>query len=192
MKKILIFAFGLLMLASCSNKEKEEQQRQESIRQADSIAQVLAEEAEKAREDSIQQEKARQDSIEQENQKNEAIKKMVKEFYEGAVIGCNTTKIPWEKGSLSRYCTDSFLSKLKRENEYDDGGYAVWILRGDCQDSDCRDKVSSVSVSGKTATVTYTDCGFTCKTKLFLEEVDGQWKINDCKFVSQSSKNKYE
>ena len=113
-----------------------------------------------------------------------AVKSMVTKFYEGAVIGRKS--ISWTKSSLSKYCTSSFLNKMLRENEYDDGGYAVWILRNpDMTDSDPNDRVLSVEASsGNSVIVTYTDCGQVAKTRVDLKKVGGTWKINNCKFIS--------
>ena len=115
-----------------------------------------------------------------------AVKSMVTKFYQGAVIGGGGGyPIPWTKSSLSKYCTSSFLNKMQRENEYEDGGYAVWILRNPyINDSDPNDKVLAVqSAGGNSVIVTYTDCGEVSKTSLDLKKEGGTWKINNCKFI---------
>ena len=122
------------------------------------------------------------------------IKQTVTKFYEGAVIG-ESRSIPWTKSSLSNYCTSTLIKKLAREyrEEYgESGGYAVYNLRGDASDSDPRDKVISVDAdTNNSVIVTYTDCGFTCKTRLYMKMENGKWKINDYKFISQSSTSKF-
>lgn len=121
------------------------------------------------------------------------IKKTVTTFYEGAVIG-ESKPIPWKKSALSKYLTASCLNKLAREyrEEWGESGYALYNFRGDPQDSDSRDKVISVEKStDNSVIVTYTDCGFTCKTRLYMKKEGGTWKINNYKFISQSSKNKF-
>ena len=122
-----------------------------------------------------------------------SIKNMVVKFYEGAVIGENKT-ISWTKSSLSKYLTASCLSKLAKSyrEEWGESGYAVYDFRGDVQDSDYRDKVISVEAAGNNSVmVTYTDCGYTCKTRLDLKKEGGTWKINNYKFISQSEKSTY-
>lgn len=122
-----------------------------------------------------------------------SIKKMVTTFYEGAVIGENKT-ISWKKSALSKYLTASCLNKLAREyrEEWGESGYALYNFRGDPQDSDSRDKVISVEKStDNSVIVTYTDCGFTCKTRLYMKKEGGAWKINNYKFISQSSTSKF-
>lgn len=116
------------------------------------------------------------------------IKSNVKRFYEGAVLsGCTSgSKIALTKSSLSKYCTSSFLTKMKNENEFDDGGYAVWILRNpDMMDSDPNDRVISVEESSDNSViVTYVDNGQTSKTRVYLKKEGGTWKINNCQFIS--------
>ena len=122
-----------------------------------------------------------------------SIKNMVVKFYEGAVIGENNT-IPETKSALSKYLTASCLSKLAKayRNEWGESGYALYAFRGDPQDSDYRDKVISVEAAGNNSVVvTYTDCGYTCKTRLDLKKEGGKWKINNYKFISQSDTSKF-
>ena len=65
MKKLFFGTIALFLMASCSNGGKAEGEREDSIRKADSIAQVEAAlAAEQARQDSIRQDLIIQDSIE--------------------------------------------------------------------------------------------------------------------------------
>lgn len=188
MKKLLLGVTAILLMASCSRKDTTEKANDDSIRIADSITQVEAIQAavEQARLDSI-----RQDSIQKETEKAEfaEIQSLVKNFYQTSVIGCNKKN---SKSHLSKYLTDKLISQLIRENEFDDGGVAVWNLRGDPQDCDNRDKVLSVEKSnGNSVIVTFLDCGYTCKVRLDLVKENSTWKIDNYKFISQSSKSKY-
>lgn len=196
MKKLLFGVATILLIVSCSGNGASEKAREDAARIADSIAKVEAEQAaaEQARLDSL-----RQDSIAkaQSLQANSAeVEKMITEFYECAVLsGCKRVKkIPRTRSALSKYCTKSFIKRLARagaENDIDMYGYstgesfAVWILRNPyIQDSDSKDKVLSVEVGDDdTATVTYLDCGVRSKTKLYMKNDNGIWKINDCKFL---------
>lgn len=185
MKKLLFGAATLLLISSCSGNSIKEKAKEDSIRIADSIAQVDASKAaaEQARLDSI-----RQDSIQKEADFAE-IQSVVKNFYQSSVIGCNNKT---SKSHLSKYLTDKLIAQLIRKNEYGDGGAAVWYLRGDIQDCDNRDKVLSVEKSeGNSVIVKFLDCGYTCKVRLDLVKENDTWKINDYKFLSQSSKSKY-
>ena len=194
MKKLL-FGFAVLsLMVSCSGKPATNQDTTEDTSDiSDSVSQVETFDtvAENSPIESVQDSLNQMDIAQEKEDKNE-IKKTLKKFYEGAVIGYKGG-ISWTKSSLSKYCTESFLRELKKSNDYDDGGYAVWILRNpDIQDSDGRDKVISVDVDNdNNAVVTYLDCGYTSKTKLFMVKEGNQWKINDCKFISGSSKSKY-
>lgn len=194
-KKFLFGATALLMLAACNGKSSNEDSTYEDSAYAGDTVTAVEEvdtTAELARLDSIRQVSIKNEELEEKKADKEAIKQMVKKFYEGAVIG-SKGGISWTTSSLSKYCTQSFLKKLRNSNEYEDGGYAVWILRNpDITDSDVRDKVISVEVDNNdTAVVTYLDCGYTSKTRLNLVKEGDQWKINNCKFISGSSKSKY-
>ena len=201
MKKLLFGAVALLLMANCSGNGAKEKVNEDSLRAADSIAQVETAKvaAEQARQDSIRQDSVRQDSIAKSKtlQANSAeVEKRIKEFYEGAVLSGSRTgkKIPWTKSALSKYCTASFIKKLQKVGSEDDidmygystgDSYAVWILRNpDIQDSDPKDKVISVDVGeDNTVMVTYLDCGVRSKTRLTMKDDKGVWKINNCKFV---------
>lgn len=185
MTKFFYVMAAIMLLASCSGIGSSETTTDPV---ADSIAQAQAMQkaAEQARLDSL-----RQDSIQKEQEKAEfaQIQSMVKDFYHGSVIGC---KHKTSKSHLSKYLTNELITKLIRKNEYDDGGVAVWYLRGDCQDCDPRDKVLSVEKSeGNSVIVKFLDCGFTCKVRLYLVKEGDTWKINDYKFLSHSSKSRY-
>ena len=204
MKKILLFTIPLVLLGNCGKSSSDttgtftsgvegDSLSQNQTLQDDLAAQAAMQQAllDSIRQDSVMRETARQEEMARQQADRDEISSMLKKFYEGAVIGCRGG-IPWTESSLSRYCTKKFIRQLRAENDYDDGGIAVWVLRGDCQDSDCRDHVSNVNVaSDNSAIVTYTDCGYTCKTKVFMVKDAGQWKINGYKFISQSSTSKY-
>ena len=195
-KKFLFGATALLMLAACNGKSSNEDSTYEDSAYAGDTVTAVEEvdtTAELARLDSIRQDSIKNEELEEKKADKEAIKQMVKKFYEGAVIG-SKGGISWTKSSLSKYCTQSFIKKLEDSYDYDGPkGLAVWILRNpDITDSDGRDKVISVVVDNNdTAVVTYLDCGYTSKTRLNLVKEGDQWKINNCKFISGSSKSKY-
>lgn len=196
MKKIFFGAVMMLLMASCSGNGTTKKASDDSARIADSIAQVEAAKAaaEQARLDSIRQDSIRQDSIAKAMtlQGNSAeVEKKIKEFYEGAVLsGCKRGKnIPWTKSALSKYCTKSFIKEMEESNPYDPdnggGAIAVWILRNpDIYDSDPKDRVISVTVGDDdTVTVTYLDCGVKSRTRLYMKNDNGIWKINGYKFL---------
>lgn len=190
MKKLL-FAIPFLALVSCAGGQKEANDSTDLT--ADSITAVSVDTvvAEQPTTDTSSVAAVEDRDAKQEDTDFNEIKAMVKKLYEGAVIG-DKGKIPWTRSSLSKYMTNHLINKLERENEYDDGGIAVYNLRGDLQDSDPRDKVLSVEkVSDNSVIVKYLDCGYTCKTRLDLVKEDGKWKIDDYKFISQSSTSKY-
>ena len=142
--------------------------------------------AELARQDSLAQE-----SLKKEKEKEEfaEIQSMVKKFYESSVIKCSKKT---SKSFLSKYLTDRLITKLIKQNEYGDGGAAVWYMRGDPQDCDDRDKVLSVEKNGENSVIVkFLDCGYTCKVRLDLVKEGDNWKINDYKFLSQTNKSKY-
>lgn len=185
MKKLLFGAAALLLMASCSGNGTAEKAKDDSASVADSIAKVEAAKgaAKQARLDSL-----RQDSIQKEADFAE-IQSLVKNFYHTSVIKCNNNT---SRRHLSKYLTDKLISELIRKNEFEDGGAAVWYLRGDVQDCDDRDKVLSVEKSeGNSVIVKFLHCGYTCKVRLDLVKENGAWKINNYKFISQSNKSKY-
>ena len=185
-----------MLMSSCSGNGTSEKTNEDSARITDSIAQV---EAKQASAEQVRPGSLRQDSIAkvQSLQANSAeVEKNITEFYEGAVLSGSKRgkKIPWTKSALSKYCTKSFIKELQRagvEDDEDMYGYstgesfAVWILRNpDIQDSDSRDKVITVEVGeDDTVTVTYLDCGVKSKTRLYMKNDKGIWKINNCKFL---------
>ena len=123
MKKILFVccAFALLFMTTtgCNSSGKREQAIADSIARADSIAKV----------DSI----ARADSIASvENMFIEQAPEKIKEFYRKYVFGT----IPLDDESVTEYCTEKLIKKLRDDYEYDDGGYAVWDFRSGDQDGD--------------------------------------------------------
>lgn len=197
MKKLLFGIAALSLLISCSGNSASEKANEDSTLSTDSIVQLdtadsttIQAEPEAVPQEALSQESVRQDSVatNQSLQANSVeVEKKIKDFYEGAVLlGCKSgKKIPWTKSALSKYCTKSFIKKMEASNEYDDGGIAVWILRNpDIQDSDPVDKVISVEVGNDdTVTVTYLDCGVRSKTKLYMKNDNGSWKINNCKFL---------
>ena len=78
---------------------------------------------------------------------------------------------------------------MEESNPYDPdnggGEIAVWILRNpDIYDEDPKDRVISVNVGDDdTITVTYLDGGVRSKTKLYMKNDNGIWKINGCEFL---------
>ena len=211
MKKLLFGASALLLLAACNGKSTNDESAYmgDTVTSVEEVDTAVDTAVEPARLDSVQQdsiksqqiaqskadelEQRKADELEQSKADKQAIKQMVKKFYEGAVIG-SKGGISWTKSSLSKYCTQSFIKKLENSYGYDGPkGLAVWILRNPyITDSDGRDKVISVDVdNNNTAIVTYLDCGYTSKTRLNLVKEGDQWKINNCKFISGSSKSKY-
>lgn len=195
MKKILLGMGAMLLLANCSGNDNSKQTQEESAPVSDTVAQTqeikVAEQ--QSQPDSLPQDTIDQNSLEA---KFPEVSKQIKEFYEGAVLSGSKSgkKIPWTRSALSKYCTKSFVQKLAKEGSADDidmygystgDSFAVWTLRNpDIQDSDPSDRVLSVDLGkDNTIIVSYLDCGVKSKTKLFMKEDHGTWKINNCKFM---------
>lgn len=72
-----------------------------------------------------------------------AAEQFIRQFYMTYVLGV-TEFAPVAK----KYCSPKLLKKLKDDNEYDDGGYAIWDFRSGEQDSIGVSKVKSVKLVG--------------------------------------------
>lgn len=191
MKKLLFGAVALFLIASCAGNGTSEKASEDSADMTtDSLAQV---ESTNAADEKADLEAKRQEAAKKEKEAEEAdfakIQKLVKDFYQSSVIGCNTKT---SRSHLSKYLTDKLISKLIKMNEYGGNEAATWYMRGDVQDCDERDKVLSVEKSnGNSVIVKFLDCGFTCKVRLDLVKEKDTWKINNFKFLSESSKSKF-
>lgn len=164
MKK-LIYVAAIFALASCGQSKTESTSDSQQVVTDSAMTTVT----DTAVQDSIVAEEAPQaedNFAEQE--------KVARELYSKCVLNFNPSN-----STLKKLCTSSFLSKLKAANEYDDGGYAVWVLRTGNQDGDGASKVTSVTADGDDAVIVkYKDMGATGATRLIFVKEGDSWKVN--------------
>lgn len=105
------------------------------------------------------------------------IESKIKQLYENLVF--DTAKDPDFK--ITDICTEDFIQRLKKANEYDSDGYATWLLRSGMQDGDDSHSriISIVASANNTVIVRWSDMGHKGSTTFSMIESDGEWKIND-------------
>lgn len=125
------------------------------------------------------QDRCTNDSLVRENpfiEQFPTIENKIRKLYESYVF--STSKNPDFK--ISEICTPDFIQRLKDAGDYDDRGYATWLLRSGMQDGDntISKVISVVPKKDNIIIVNWIDMGHIGSTTFTLIESDGQWKIN--------------
>lgn len=166
MKK-LVYLAAALALTACGTKEKdgdtatsvEVDTTMKVVNPSDSVVQA---DTATPKEDAV----AEDDNF-------PAQEKVARELYGKCVFGGPAASV------LKKCCTASFLKGLKAANEYEDGGYAVWVLRTGAQDGDGPSKVTSITPDGPDAVIVkYKDMGASGSTRLIFVKEGDSWKVN--------------
>ena len=136
MKKLIFFAVALAampLIFSCgpSKAEQAEKARGDSIARADSIRQAEEKAAAEAEAQRVS------DSIARDN----AVAAFLTDMWDASRYE--------SVAFLKKHCSQSVLNKLRADYDYDDEGYAVWDFRSDAQDgpTDVR-KLTAVTPEG--------------------------------------------
>lgn len=124
----------------------------------------------------IQEKEVQQKALQAE--KDAEIEKMLRKFYNAAVLDIDRDA----DYMFTVHCTEKMLKKLAAACDYEDGGYATWVLRTGYQDGDGDSKVRSITSLGDGwYQVDMLDMGFSCKKKLKVIEQNGSYLIDDYK-----------
>lgn len=104
---------------------------------------------------------------------------LINSIYKKYVFGDNV----FSGSAAKKYCTASLRSRLKKEYDFDDGGYAIWLFRTDLQDGPSdHSAVNSITCNEPNAyTVTFSDMGNSGSHVLYFAQEDGEWKIDKIK-----------
>lgn len=182
MKKIFYLSFIALAMFSCGQKTSDnaaDQAQADSLAQADSIARADS----LAQADSI----AKADSVAKADSIAKAKAKAANEVDDAEAIAFVTDMFNRQKfesnSFLNANCTSKMLSKLRAQNEYDDGGYATWLFRSEAQDGPSNvTKIISVTPQGNGwYKYSFYDMGVKGTNKIKLVKKGGSLKIDDVK-----------
>lgn len=128
-----------------------------------------------------EQEAQQKKAAEAKAEKEKAIIGKLRRLYTLYVLGNNNFT-----ASAADYCTARMRNKLEAANDYEGGGYAMWELRTGVQDGDGPSKVVDITpLSGGWYQVSYTDMGFSGKTKIKAIEKDGNILFDDYKYIGK-------
>ncbi|MCM1290564.1 MAG: hypothetical protein NC201_06860 [Prevotella sp.] len=161
----LSIATAVSVFTACGPKTVTETEK-DTARVEKEAAPVVQEKVDSAAIKAAQEEEAKAVFAEQE--------KVARDLYGNVVLGGSNSK-----SVISRYCTSKCMKAMQAANEYDDGGYAVWVLRTEHQDGSGPSVVTSITPDGENAVlVKYKDMGYNGSTRLLFVKEGDKWKVN--------------
>ena len=166
MKKILftlIVPSVFLFLASCSNSPEKASPGETGVDSAATTVDPLASTVE-----APQIAKAEEEKL---------VTVFLKDLYEKYVLGIRGTH---DFSNIKSHFSPKILNKMRKEFEYEGGGYAVWIFRTGVQDGPTESQLRSITPEGDGwYQVSFSDMGYKSSCRFKAEIRDGEVFISD-------------